>query len=148
MIAGGGESGFSPSHHEGPGCRGRKASLTADVVPAWKRFSSRPFYRGRQKRKLLCSLPETPHSGAKERSSLYYSANEIIDGVILAMFCGCRVAAGKTAFQSIIKLAIFHCRFNKIRLEKGGMHGKEATKERTAQPLHPADPSAGLVFRR
>ncbi len=29
------------------------------------------------------------------------------------MFCGCRVAASKTAFKSIIKSALFNCRINK-----------------------------------
>ncbi len=31
------------------------------------------------------------------RHDKYYSGNQIIDGVILAMFCGCRFAASKTA---------------------------------------------------
>ena len=37
----------------------------------------------------------------------------MIAGVILDMFCGCRVAASKTAFKSFIKSALFNCRFDK-----------------------------------
>ena len=57
------------------------------------------------------SLRKADTLPARQRH-FYYSGNEIIAGVILAMFCGCRVAASKTAFQSIMKSAIFYCRFH------------------------------------
>ncbi len=85
----------------------RKYYLAADL--AW--LSEKEAWSGLTAFGAVCATVQTGERTTGE-TRYYYSGNEIIAGVILAIFCGCRVAASKTAFKSIIKSAIFNCRFN------------------------------------